>query len=676
MPISLDAEGRATLAARNATTAVLRSVIGGSQGCGGASLLCISGYHEALSDVQRLYLDTDFACDADDTYLCDELLPPADEPGRPTLYDAYDAKRTICFGRCQLTSKLLKVALSSAAGDLSTAPADLPGSPNHPTASAPIRVFKIAGTFVGDADACSDAARTLIAARLRPLERIVGMFDSGEITNVAQLQTNLTRLVASAIFNHWCRTMLPPEQTEAAAEYSDDAVEIALSAILRTDDSPPERAALALLCSRLPTRDGGLGTSNYAPTRTHRFAASFLHAWPICCRVCPGLAGTPTTPRNLPTFAAFRTAYARLTDALADVRRRHAALDSDVRFWVDGTKHSAFHTFLSSAYCLPAFASLFDGTVNNTQSRCTQRKFAVIINCKLWLDANGACHAFDSSNAAAVLPHREATRHISTSQNGSGAFLTRLPDPTIRGSTVASAGFRTCCQRRLGLYVSVLKPALDLRASLRRHVTQHHYLGDAYINDASHTERHNAVLDCVHRALLAGTSGLGTIKLGDKGDGSEASKAATRERHTYLNDGHIPDLYRLGHPHCLWELKCYSPFASTRALGRGSRLCGGAASTSDGHLFAFGNTEESLRAKVLGLAARGDPTGPQLNRRTGEGYVAAHAGDYADAIKKGSHVKLLLVETTGAFSLGLDLMLRALGAGIKAFDTVDVGARA
>ena len=56
--------------------------------------------------------------------------------------------------------------------------------------------------------------------------------------------------------------------------------------------------------------------------------------------------------------------------------------------------------------------------------------------------------------------------------------------------------------------------------------------------------------------------------------------------------------------------------------------------------------------------------------------MAAHAGDYADAIKKGSHVKLLLVETTGAFSLGLDLMLRALGAGIKAFDTVDVGARA
>ena len=35
---------------------------------------------------------------------------------------------------------------------------------------------------------------------------------------------------------------------------------------------------------------------------------------------------------------------------------------------------------------------------------------------------------------------------------------------------------------------------------------------------------------------------------------------------------------------------------------------------------------ESL--EVFNLAARGDPTGPQLDRRTGEGYVAAHAGDY------------------------------------------------
>ena len=86
--------------------------------------------------------------------------------------------------------------------------------------------------------------------------------------------------------------------------------------------------------------------------------------------------------------------------------------------------------------------------------------------------------------------------------------------------------------------------------------------------------------------------------------------AATRERHAYLNAGYVPDIYRLGQPHNLWELKCYSPFATNRALGLGSARCGGAASTADGHLFAFGNTEESLRAKVLGLSARGDRSRP------------------------------------------------------------------
>ena len=377
---------------------------------------------------------------------------------------------------------------------------------------------------------------------------------------------------------------------------------------------------------------------------------------------------------QMPALTAFRSSYAHLTATLTDVRRQHADLDADTRHWVDGTKHSAFHTALSSSYQLPDFASLFDGTVDNITSRCTQRKFAVIFNCKLWLTALTACHSFDAANATAVVPHREATRLISTSQTGSGAFLTRLPDPTLRDSVIPSVSFRNRCQRRLGLYVSCLCPILEQRAAAGHHITQHHYLGDFYINGASHTERHNAVLARIHTALVAGTSGLGAIKLGDKGDGSEASRREMRERHSYLNAGHIPDLYRLGHPHLLWELKCYSPYITSRALGLGSSRCGGAASTSDGHLIAFGNTEEALRATVLGLAARGDPTGRQLDRLTGEGFVAAHTGHYADALEKGNRVKLLLVETTGAFSLGLDLMLRSLGAGVKASDVQDTTA--
>ena len=79
----------------------------------------------------------------------------------------------------------------------------------------------------------------------------------------------------------------------------------------------------------------------------------------------------------------------------------------------------------------------------------------------------------------------------------------------------------------------------------------------------------------------------------DKGDGTPSSKAEASRRHAHLNDGHIPDMYRLGPPHVLYEWKCYTPFRSKGALGNGSRRCGGAASTTDGNSFAFGNTRLS-----------------------------------------------------------------------------------
>jgi hypothetical protein len=85
-------------------------------------------------------------------------------------------------------------------------------------------------------------------------------------------------------------------------------------------------------------------------------------------------------------------------------------------------------------------------------------------------------------------------------------------------------------------------------------------------------------------------------------------------------------MYRLGPPHVLYEWKCYTPFRSKGALGNGSRRCGGAASTTDGNSFAFGNTLEWLLAVVLGKKARGAPTDPPLDRRTGLGRVDATPG--------------------------------------------------
>ena len=116
----------------------------------------------------------------------------------------------------------------------------------------------------------------------------------------------------------------------------------------------------------------------------------------------------------------------------------------------------------------------------------------------------------------------------------------------------------------------------------------------------------------------------------------------------HINDGHVPDIIRHSHPPTCYEFKCYTPHASDGALGNGSKKCGGAASTTDGHIFAFGNTEERLRWEVLGVKERGTEADGPFDRLEGHGWVKQHDGDYADAISKKHGAILLGSESTGA----------------------------
>jgi len=59
---------------------------------------------------------------------------------------------------------------------------------------------------------------------------------------------------------------------------------------------------------------------------------------------------------------------------------------------------------------------------------------------------------------------------------------------------------------------------------------------------------------------LRSASATNPVRLGDKGNGTPESKAEAKRRHAHLNDGHIPDIYRTGPPHILYEWKCYTPF--------------------------------------------------------------------------------------------------------------------
>ena len=280
-----------------------------------------------------------------------------------------------------------------------------------------------------------------------------------------------------------------------------------------------------------------------------------------------------------------------------------------------------------------------------------------------------------TQNAGATVPHREATSLISHSQVGSGAWLLRLPDATVPRSIIPSDTFLSACQHRLGLYLTALDDVYNALEERGVTVTQHQRLGDHCLNSANATHRHNAALAAVHRALTSVTSDtlpVGSIQLADKGDGTPASKAERKGYYAHVNKGHIPDLIRFGSTTTCWEFKCYTPFLPSGAKGNGSARCGGAASRADGHFIALGNTEEHLSVVVLGHPQRGDPaTEEQLDRVSGDGWVAAKDGDYADALAKGHTVILLVTESTGAFSADLDRVLRQLARTARASGSID-----
>ena len=67
------------------------------------------------------------------------------------------------------------------------------------------------------------------------------------------------------------------------------------------------------------------------------------------------------------------------------------------------------------------------------------------------------------------------------------------------------------------------------------HVTQHHLLGDAAINDANQTNRHNEGLAATFTALRCAAPINNPVRLGDKGDGTPSSKEEARRRQAHLS---------------------------------------------------------------------------------------------------------------------------------------------
>ena len=106
--------------------------------------------------------------------------------------------------------------------------------------------------------------------------------------------------------------------------------------------------------------------------------------------------------------------------------------------------------------------------------------------------------------------------------------------------------------------------------------------------------------------------------------------------------------------------KCASWAVVGPNYGGGTRATGSGPCTADGWRFAFGGTEEWLVRTTLGLREIGAPADYASDRRTtGTGWVRAHDGDYADALRKGYGLTLCATETSGGVNPTFDRLLRA-----------------
>ena len=95
-----------------------------------------------------------------------------------------------------------------------------------------------------------------------------------------------------------------------------------------------------------------------------------------------------------------------------------------------------------------------------------------------------ATHELDRTATDTAIDHREATRLISVSQFGSGAWLEVPPDASLPHARPRSGPYAIALQRRFGLYIASARAANDALAAAGETPD---WLGDAACNIGEHS---------------------------------------------------------------------------------------------------------------------------------------------------------------------------------------------
>ncbi|KAL1498991.1 hypothetical protein AB1Y20_013510 [Prymnesium parvum] len=300
--------------------------------------------------------------------------------------------------------------------------------------------------------------------------------------------------------------------------------------------------------------------------------------------------------------------------ALSATSQGYAALDSSAPY-VDafGDPHPPFHpTGLPSLEAAPPppdpddapappAATPGGAPANPPPSQQRLRPLCCVLPLAAYLDLPATRYKCAQRTFSAVLHHsawlhlllsgsqRDSTLLVSASQRGAHDFHSApLSDARSR---VPSPVFRLALLYHLGLPI----PGLDPTDAL----------GDKAISTAQHSPRHSAALTAWHHAALAAHSSACVIR--EPAD------------HSHYSPGKRPDLY-LPQLNLALDIKTASLFTS-RTTRSSARLAS--------------HTPVVATAEHFYVTAFGDP-------RLGS------AGEYSDALRKGTSVNLLLTEVTGA----------------------------
>ena len=179
-------------------------------------------------------------------------------------------------------------------------------------------------------------------------------------------------------------------------------------------------------------------------------------------------------------------------------------------------------------------------------------------------------------------------------------------------------------QRRGGLDISCATGVFD---ALERSGSAVDRKGDGLACGGEYSRRH-------HRVLRRGVAMTRAVAIGQVVQGDKEKPELT----DMINTTCAVDLAELegdeatGADVCQ-EYKVVAPLTKSRRMGKGSVLHGGTVADV-GHLYAFGNTEERYRIKILGCKGKGTlGVDRPFNHATKVGSVKERTGDYDDALR-------------------------------------------